>query len=231
MSVQNIDANSVLVKANLYNADPSKVDFQLEYGEKIGNEESKFDLLSDLLQFDNSGSGSVILKNLKPSTTYEYHLIETNNFQILTADRTFVTLNKKSESEPEIGSEPSTGGSSAGGLVECGTERYLKGEASDENGKDREGQIKNPCGFVDAIELIKKIINFILIDLALPFAAIMFAYAGFLLVTSGGETSKREKAKKIFTDVAIGLVIVAAAFLIVKTILSIVGYSGETFLK
>ena len=52
----------------------------------------------------------------------------------------------------------------------------------------------------------------------------MFAYAGFELVTSGGETSKREKAKKIFTNVAFGLAIAVAAFLIVQTILSIVGY-------
>ena len=52
----------------------------------------------------------------------------------------------------------------------------------------------------------------------------MFAYAGFELLTSGGETSKREKAKSIFLNVAIGLIVVVAAFLIVQTVLSIAGY-------
>ncbi len=52
----------------------------------------------------------------------------------------------------------------------------------------------------------------------------MFAYAGFELVTSGGSTEKKSKAKSIFTSVAIGLIIAAAAFLIIQTVLSIVGY-------
>ncbi len=98
-------------------------------------------------------------------------------------------------------------------LVPCGTVR------------DANNNITNPCGFNDIMTLINKVVKFILIDLALPIAAIMFAYAGFKLVTSGGETSKREEAKKIFTNVAIGLVIIAAAFLIVQTILSIAGYN------
>jgi len=75
------------------------------------------------------------------------------------------------------------------------------------------------------MELINTVIKFLLQDIVLPLAAIMFAYAGFELVTSGGSTEKKSKAKKIFTDVAIGLVIIVAAFLIIQTILSIVGYT------
>jgi hypothetical protein len=81
------------------------------------------------------------------------------------------------------------------------------------------------CQFNDVMKLINNVMDFIFKNLVLPFSAIMFAYAGFELVTSGGETSKREKAKKIFTNVAIGLIVVAGAFLIVKTILSIAGYN------
>ena len=99
---------------------------------------------------------------------------------------------------------------SGSGLVKCGL--------SDANGK-----IENPCGFDQLLKLINDVISFVFTNLILPFAAIMFAYAGFELITSGGETSKREKAKKIFTNVAIGLIVAAAAFLIVKTILLIVG--------
>ncbi len=80
------------------------------------------------------------------------------------------------------------------------------------------------CGFPQILMLIQNVLNFLLKYLALPLAAIMFAYAGFELITSGGETEKRNKAKRIFINVAIGLFFIAGAFLIVKTILGIAGY-------
>jgi hypothetical protein len=56
----------------------------------------------------------------------------------------------------------------------------------------------------------------------------MFAYAGFLLVTAGGEAAgARTKAKSIFTNAVFGLVLAVAAWLIVNTILSILGYTGD----
>ena len=87
------------------------------------------------------------------------------------------------------------------------------------------------CGFNDLLTLINDVVKFVFTDLVLPIAAIMFAYAGFELVTSGGSTEKKSKARSIFTNVAIGLIVAAAAFLIVQAILSIVGYTGTTFLK
>ena len=83
---------------------------------------------------------------------------------------------------------------------------------------------KNGCGFIELFILIKKVTDFILFDLALPVAAIMFAYAGFMLVASAGASEKRTKAKGVFINVAIGLVVVAAAWLIVHTVLGIAGY-------
>jgi hypothetical protein len=120
-----------------------------------------------------------------------------------------------------------------GGLVPCGVGRSEVVITKDPaTGKDIEtgGEILNPCetnGFVYLMKMINTVINFVLFKMALPIAAIMFAYAGFLLVTSGGETSKRSKAKSIFVNVAIGLVIAVAAWLIINTILSIVGFHGE----
>ncbi len=79
--------------------------------------------------------------------------------------------------------------------------------------------------------LINNVLDFVLKKLALPIAAIMFAYAGFLLVTAGGEAAHaRTKAKEIFMNVAIGLVFVAGAWLIVKTLLSILGYKYGAFI-
>jgi hypothetical protein len=85
-----------------------------------------------------------------------------------------------------------------------------------------------PCDFNALMAMVNKVIIFILYGMAVPIAAIMFAYAGFLLVTAGGEAaSARTKAKNIFTNAIIGLIIAVAAFLIVKLILSILGYQGD----
>lgn len=83
-----------------------------------------------------------------------------------------------------------------------------------------------PCDFNALMVLINNIINFILYGMVIPIAAILFAYAGFELVTSGGSTEKRGIAKKVFTNVVIGLVIAMSCWLIVKLVLGILGYTG-----
>ena len=84
------------------------------------------------------------------------------------------------------------------------------------------------CGFNDFMALINKVIKFILYGMVIPIAAIMFAYSGFLMFTAGGEAAgARTRAKSIFFSVVWGLIIAVAAFLIIRTILSILGYSGS----
>lgn len=80
-----------------------------------------------------------------------------------------------------------------------------------------------PCTFTHFMFMINKIITFVIMDLALPIAAIMFAYAGFVLVTAPGDES-RTKAKNIFLNTLIGLILAVGAWLIVKTFLSFAGY-------
>lgn len=83
------------------------------------------------------------------------------------------------------------------------------------------------CGWNDLMALVNKVINFVLFKMALPIAAIMFAYAGFLMVTAGGEAAHaREKAKEIFSNAVKGLIIALAAWLIISTLLAILGYDG-----
>lgn len=84
------------------------------------------------------------------------------------------------------------------------------------------------CNWNELMTLINRVIHFILFYLAIPIAAIMFIYAGFLLITAGGEAaSARTKAKSIFTNALIGLVLAAASWIIIKTVLSILGYKGD----
>ena len=84
------------------------------------------------------------------------------------------------------------------------------------------------CDWNDLMNLVNTVINFILYKMAIPIAAIMFAYAGFKMVTAGGEAAHaRTEAKEIFTNTVIGLVLAVAAWLIIKTLLSILGYEGS----
>ena len=83
------------------------------------------------------------------------------------------------------------------------------------------------CNFGKLLDLVNNVITFILVYMAVPIAAIMFAYAGFLLVTAGGEAAgARTKAKSIFTNAVIGLILAIACWLIVKLILHILGWDG-----
>lgn len=82
-------------------------------------------------------------------------------------------------------------------------------------------------GFNEFMTLINNVIYFVLFGLAIPISAIMFAYAGFLMLTSGGDTSKVGTAKTIFTNVAIGLILASISFLIVNALLSILGFDGS----
>ncbi|OGI82227.1 hypothetical protein A3I95_00635 [Candidatus Nomurabacteria bacterium RIFCSPLOWO2_02_FULL_44_12] len=112
-------------------------------------------------------------------------------------------------------------GNEGTGLIPCGTL------------VDASGKVTNSCGFGDFMKLINWVIDFILKKLALPIAAIMFVYAGFLMVTGGGSTEAAGKARKIFTSTALGLILAAAAWVIVKAFLSIMGYKevGLFFMK
>lgn len=125
------------------------------------------------------------------------------------------------------GSGSSTGGSSTGGLFnttqldimdrglvpDCG---YDIRTLSNENGAGR------MCGLTDAIVLIQRVIEYVFI-LILPIAAVVFAFVGYLFITSGGNPDKRSKARKAMLSLVIGIVIIMAAWLLVKTILLSLG--------
>lgn len=75
------------------------------------------------------------------------------------------------------------------------------------------------CTLKSLIELGNKIIDFFIL-ISVPLAAIMFAYAGFLMMTAAGNESQIEKGKGIFWKVGTGFFFVLAAGLIVKLIVS-----------
>lgn len=107
------------------------------------------------------------------------------------------------------GGTGTTGGTSdqgpiEGGLVPC------------------DGSPEHPCRFTSLIDLVNRIIQY-LIYLMIPLAAIVFAYAGFILITQGGSPAARETAKGMFIKVVIGLIFVLGAWLIMSTIMTALG--------
>lgn len=89
------------------------------------------------------------------------------------------------------------------------------------------GVVAKPCDFNALMHLINNVIKFILFNLAVPISAIVFFYAGFKMVTSGGSSEARTQAKNIFSSTVFGLAIAAGAWLIIRTLLSVLGYQGD----
>lgn len=75
------------------------------------------------------------------------------------------------------------------------------------------------CDFVAFVALVNRVITFI-IEISIPIAALLFAYAGFLYMNAQGNLGKVSQAHKIFQNVAIGFMIILAAWLIVYTLVS-----------
>ena len=102
---------------------------------------------------------------------------------------------------------PNSSGKKYGGLVECGN----KGQ--------------DPCGFFDILKLINTLIDFTFKVLVVPIAAILFAFAGLKMIISGGSSPEaRSAAKEVLINTVIGLAIAAGSFLIIKTLLLIIGF-------
>ncbi|MBK5215552.1 MAG: hypothetical protein JJE53_01950 [Candidatus Pacebacteria bacterium] len=87
------------------------------------------------------------------------------------------------------------------------------------------------CDFDMLLAIINKVISFLLVTLATPLFALIIIYTGWLYLSSMGSPENITKAKKIFKNAFIGYVIALAAWLIVKTILTSLGYSGEMYLS
>lgn len=89
------------------------------------------------------------------------------------------------------------------------------------------GAGESSCGYRDLIVLANNIIDFLL-KASVIIAMLLFAYAGFQLIFSGGDTGAMAKAKAVFFSVVKGLVWALAAWLIVDTILKVL-LQGDGF--
>ena len=89
--------------------------------------------------------------------------------------------------------------------------------------------LSDPCTFGHLITLAQNLItDLIIISTLLATAA--FIYAGFLLLTSGGSTTKKDQAKKVFYSVLWGYLWILVAWLLVYTITSVLLKEGYSIL-
>ena len=83
------------------------------------------------------------------------------------------------------------------------------------------------CDFGDLVTLLQNLVTNLIV-LSTFLATIAFAYAGIILLTSGGSESAKTKAKDVFLKVLIGYLWILGAWLLVYTITSVLlnpGYS------
>ncbi len=85
------------------------------------------------------------------------------------------------------------------------------------------------CTFSDLITLAKNIIDFLIFIAAPIIAMFIILWGGFLILTAGGSTEQVSEAKKLFWKALTGLLIAMCAWIIVKTILVLLGYNTDIF--
>lgn len=109
------------------------------------------------------------------------------------------------------------------GMIPCGNDVNGDGVVRDldinGNGTIDPVEQVEECRFRDFVPLVSALLTFLLFYLAVPIAALMFLYAGFLMLTNRGNEAQVTKAKSILTTVFWGLVVALAAWLIVTFIL------------
>ena len=146
-------------------------------------------------KIDSNGNFSeVMLGTLQADTTYRYRVIDTSGLLDPSNDFTFTTF----VAPKAAGTTTSPLATKGEGLVPC----------------------TDNCGWDELLILVHNLIQFVVFYLSLPIAAIVFAYSGWLFMTSGDNPTKRAQAISIFKKVGLGLVIAMSAWLIVNTILT-----------
>ena len=110
------------------------------------------------------------------------------------------------------------------GLVPCGKE-VLKDPAWDVHNKKYEGgtPLVIHCQFCHFFVMVDGIIDFLLINIVPPLAVLMIVAGAIMFYFGGGKPELISKGKTIIKSVAIGLFLIYGAFMIVGTLLTVLG--------
>ncbi len=89
-------------------------------------------------------------------------------------------------------------------------------------------RVLNACNYNDLIQLGINLMQFAIYIMAIC-SVIAFVYAGYLYMSSGGDSGALKKAHQIFTNVALGIFFTLGAWLIVKQITVWLGVVDKDF--
>lgn len=91
-------------------------------------------------------------------------------------------------------------------------------------------QFGHMCGFPDLLILASNAITDLIV-ISTFVAIAVFIWAGIMLLTSGGSKGKLDQAKKMFTTVLKGYIIILVAWVVVYTIMNVLVGSDYTLLQ
>lgn len=90
---------------------------------------------------------------------------------------------------------------------------------------------QNPCTFSDLMAMINDVISYVMFQIVPPIAVITIVIAAINLMTSSGDPSKLEQAKKTLIWIVLGLVVVYGAWAIVTGFITALGGGGGDTLQ
>ncbi len=94
-------------------------------------------------------------------------------------------------------------------------------------GKNADGTVNLTCASLnDLIQTILNVVAFAMTLALFVLAPLFFAWGGLMMLIAGGSPQKMASGKKILTGTVIGIIIVLAAYLIVKTFVGFLGIAG-----
>ena len=100
------------------------------------------------------------------------------------------------------------------GLVPCGKTTSVQGESK---------LVMAPCQFCHLFVMLDGIVNYFLLYILSPIIVLMILVAGIMFYFAGGNPTLLVQAKKLIVSVVIGVVIILCSYLIVGTVLNVMG--------
>jgi hypothetical protein len=92
-------------------------------------------------------------------------------------------------------------------------------------GNSDNGSVADGCKFSDFFSSAVVLVNYLLEGAAVV-AVGGVVYGGYLMVTSAGDEAKRKSGKTAVTNSMIGLAIILIAYLLVRSVFTILGFKG-----
>ena len=89
------------------------------------------------------------------------------------------------------------------------------------------GETRNPCKICHIPQLLRNIVDYLSLVIAPVLAAGLFAWAGIVLLTSGGNETRITLSREIFFKTVIGLLIVYASWMIINEIMVLALRGGQ----